>query len=126
MKTMLFMTLCKKWDIILVPFPFTDLSETKKRPALIISPDKYNLGDDVVILFVTSHVTKVRNTGDYIIQHWKESGLPKPSLIKMKFATIDKNIIIKGLGTLHFIDRSPLEKIILEFFGTELETTKTF
>ena len=44
----------KKWDIILVPFPFTDLKAVRKRPALIISPDEYNEKLDVVIAFITS------------------------------------------------------------------------
>jgi len=36
------MTPCRKWDIIIVPFPFTDLTTVKKRPALVVSPDNYN------------------------------------------------------------------------------------
>jgi len=44
----------EKWDIILVPFPFTDLTISKKRPALIVSPNVYNEKLDVVIAFITS------------------------------------------------------------------------
>jgi len=44
-------TTYNKWDIILVPFPFTDLKAVWKRPALIISPDEYNEKLDVVISF---------------------------------------------------------------------------
>ena len=48
-----------KWDIVLVPFPFINLTTNKKRPALIISPDKYNKNLDVVIAFITSKLDLV-------------------------------------------------------------------
>ena len=61
----------KKWDIILVPFPFTDLSTSKKRPALIISPDEYNQNLDVVIAFITSQLSLEPRIGDYRIKNGK-------------------------------------------------------
>jgi mRNA interferase MazF len=63
-----FMTHYKKWDIILVPFPFTDLSSAKRRPALIVSPDSYNVGKDVVITYVTSQIISPQRFGDYKLQ----------------------------------------------------------
>ena len=86
------MTRYSKWDIILVPFPFTDLTTAKKRPALVVSPDSYNeLGPDLVIAFLTSQTKILPRPGDYPIQSWKESGLPRASLLRMKFATIGTN-----------------------------------
>jgi len=38
--------------------------------------------------------------GDYRIRFWQESGLPKASLLRMKFATIDREIIVKRIGRL--------------------------
>lgn len=87
----------RKWDIILVPFPFIDLTTTKKRPALIISPDEYNENLDVVITFITSKLDLEYRIGDYKIREWEKSNLPKPSMLRMKFATIDKSVIIKSL-----------------------------
>jgi mRNA interferase MazF len=107
---------CKKWDVILVPFPFSDLSSVKRRPALIVSPKTYNTGKDVVIAYITSQVNSPLRFGDYKLQKWKEAGLPKPSLIRMKFATIDKTIIVKKLGKLENIDSEEIEKILLAFF----------
>jgi mRNA interferase MazF len=106
----------KKREIILVPFPFTDLSSAKHRPAIIVSPDSYNTGNDVVIAYVTSQLSVPARLGDYQIQKWKEAGLPKPSMVRMKFAAVTKNIIIKTIGKLEIEDREQLEKIILAFF----------
>jgi mRNA interferase MazF len=110
------MTAYKKWDVILVPFPFTDLSSAKRRPALIVSPDIYNAGKDVVIAYVTSQMYMPLRFSDYKLQNWKQAGLPKPSIVKMKFATIDKAIVVKTIGKLEDTDREEIEKFLLSFF----------
>lgn len=44
-------------EVILIPFPFSDLSGTKVRPALVISNDEYNTKNhDVIVLAVTSNL----------------------------------------------------------------------
>ncbi|MQY77205.1 MAG: hypothetical protein GH155_06195 [Spirochaeta sp.] len=64
----------------------------------IISPNEYNQKADVIIAFITSGLNQAHKTGDYHIKEWKSANLPKPSMIRMKFATIDKSIIQKRLG----------------------------
>ena len=105
-----------KWDIILVPFPFTDLTSTKRRPALIVSPDSYNVGNDVIVAFITSQLNTPARMGDYQLKHWQAAGLPKPSMVRMKFATVEKSIIIRKLGRLDDEDESEIRKGILSFF----------
>lgn len=105
----------EKWDIILVPFPFTNLTTLKKRPALVISPNEYNVNEDVVILFITSKIDRDTRIGDYKIEKWKDSSLPLPSMIRMKFATIDKDIVIKKIGTLSKSDRDNFSKELISF-----------
>ena len=109
-------TPCNKWDIILVPFPFTDLSASKRRPGLIVSPDEHNTEQDVVIAFITSKMDLKPRPGDYIIQQWQKAKLPKPSMIRMKFATIDKTIIVKQLGRLSNSDIDLFSQKLIEFF----------
>ena len=106
----------KKWDIILVSFPFTDLKSSKKRPALIISPDEYNQKVDVIIAYITSKMDQDYKTGDYHIKEWEDANLPKPSMIRMKFATIDKTIIKKRLGRLSESDANSFKKEFSAFF----------
>ena len=113
---MISITAYKKWNIILVPFPFTDLKAVKKRPALIISPDEYNEKMDIVIVFITSKLDSEYRLGDYKILEWKKSNLPKPSLIRMKFATIDKSIIVKKIGKLSEKDVKRFKKLLIDFF----------
>ena len=114
------MILYKKWDIVLVPFPFTDLSTTKKRPSLIISPDEFNKNDDLIIAFITSKIPDQLRFGDFRIKEWENSGLPKPFLIRMKFSTISKTIsktiLVKQIGRLLDIECKSFQYELIEFF----------
>ena len=58
------MTTCRFGDIILVPFPFTDQTTTKKRPAVVISAEAYNSGrPDLIIMAITSRLHQVGKLG---------------------------------------------------------------
>lgn len=85
-----------KGDIILVPFPFTDLSAIKNRPALVlIVTDK-----DVTVAFITSQF-KWEDLYDLKIEPSDSNGLKKTFLIRLnKITTIDRDIVIGRLGIL--------------------------
>jgi len=86
----------KKGDIVLIPFPFTDLSGNKNRPALILIDSE----DDVTVCFITSQL-KWQSEFDLPIKPSDVNGLKTASLIRLnKFATIDKDLIIGRLGDL--------------------------
>jgi len=106
----------KQWDIILVPFPFTDLSAFKRRPALVVSPNEYNQGVDMVIAFITSKMDVMTSPGDCPIRDWEKANLPKPSLIRRKFATIDQTIVVKKLGRLADRDIACFREMLSYFF----------
>jgi len=83
-----------KGDIVLIPFPFTDLTRVKNRPALILVESDA----DITVSFITTQV-KWQEDFDVRIEPAKENGLKKPSLIRLsKLATIDKDLVIGRLG----------------------------
>jgi len=110
---------CSRWDIVLVPFPFTDVTTSKKRPALVVSPDSYNSGPDVIIAFITSQLNTPRRAGDHLIIDWQTCGLPKPSQLRMKLATISRRIVIKKLGHLTAAERNRVQTTISRFFDLQ-------
>lgn len=107
----------ERWDIVLLPFPFTNLRASKKRPALVISPKAYNSGLDILVMFLTSNLKSASRIGDYIIAEWQQAGLPKPSMTRMKFATIDNKLVIKKIANLTDKDRKAINENMREFFG---------
>ncbi len=114
---MRFIMTYKPWEIVLLPFPFTDLSSAKKRPAIVLSSSLYNLEQDVVVLFLTSNLIASPKIGDYKLKEWKTSNLPKPSMVRMKFATIDKDYIIKKIGEVEAKDILNIKAEIKAFFS---------
>lgn len=92
---------CEFGDVVLVPFPFSDQSGLKKRPALIASSNDYNREHpDVVILAVTSRSPAAVGRGEFVIHDTSEAGLLKVSYGKPVLATIDQRLLLKKLGHL--------------------------
>jgi mRNA interferase MazF len=85
----------KKGDIILIPFPFTDLTGSKLRPALVLVADN----NDVTVSFITTQIRWKEST-DVVITPSSGNGLKKDSLLRLsKLATIDANLVVGILGT---------------------------
>jgi len=97
-------------DIILMPYPFTDLKERKVRPALIISNDKFNNSQDDVIAVPLTTIIKDVPYSLLIGQKDLISGdLIKPSRIRAdKIFSVEKKLIITKVGT---IDNKTFEKV---------------
>lgn len=92
------MTVYSPADVVLVHFPFTDLSSHKKRPAIILSSDSYTQRfGDYVLLALTS---KAQPDEEMLLSGWKEVGLVKETWIKSIMFTISEDLITGKLGTL--------------------------
>jgi mRNA interferase MazF len=103
---------------VLVPFPFTDQTASKRWPAVVVSNRAYNFArPDVVVMAVTSQLRPVPALGDVRVGHWQEAGLLKPSAIKPVFATIEQRLVIRRLGALQLADQVGLRKAIQETIG---------
>ena len=93
----------KRGRIVLVPFPFTDLSNQRVRPALIVSSDKSST-TDVVVAFISSVINERRlQPGDFVLRHnsphFAVTGLHIDSVFRMgKLATLDRAVVIGELG----------------------------
>lgn len=84
----------RKGDIVLIPFPFADLSGNKNRPAVILIESE----NDVTVCFITTQF-KWQSEFDLALQPSKRTGLKKVSLVRLnKFATIDKILVLGKLG----------------------------
>lgn len=103
---MLTMTSYSFGDVVLVPFPFTDLTSSKKRPAIVVSSDRYNrVRLDLILIAITSQTNPVTNFGEVTIANWQAAGLLKPSVVKPVLTTIEQRLVIRKLGQLQEGDR---------------------
>ena len=91
----------RRGDIVLVSFPFTDLSSSKRRPALVISPDSFNeQGQDVVLISITSQ--EPDDNAVTIEEHdYVDGELPKRSFVKLsKLFTVHSTLVLKKMCAL--------------------------
>ncbi len=97
-------TSCRRGDVVLVPFPFTDLSTTKQRPALVVSPDTWNATQpDVMLVALTSQMTGAPGAQDLMLApaDVAAAGLPKPSRVRTtKLFTMHQGLLKRTLGHL--------------------------
>lgn len=102
----------KKGDIILIPFPFTDLTDVKNRPALVLLSTEL----DVTISFITSQI-KWQQPHDVKIEADEVNGLKKTSLIRLsKLTTIEKKLVIGKLGVLMDSELKRVNQGLIELF----------
>ena len=99
----------EQFDVVRVPFPFTDRTATKNRPALVLSQSDFNnAADHSVLVMITSAVNDWPL--DCPIQDIQAAGLPVASRIRFKLFTLDNRLIRGKLGALSANDISAFKK----------------
>ncbi|MCP5291676.1 MAG: type II toxin-antitoxin system PemK/MazF family toxin [Burkholderiales bacterium] len=104
-------------QIVLVCFPFSDLSSAKQRLAVVVSSSRYNqTRHDLILMAVTSQI-RTTTVDKTIITDWQTAGLLKPSVIKPIVFTAEKSIIKKSLGKLGNNDQLTLRATVDSIIG---------
>ena len=112
----------KPFEVVVVPFPFTDRKADKRRPALILSDDiKFNKPSGHAVLAM---ITSQKNPDwplDTAITSIRRTGLTAPSKVRMKLFTLDSRLIVKKIGTLTNRDKKAVGKALQRLLGIEFE-----
>jgi len=104
-------------DVVIVRFPFTDQTTSKKRPAVVVSSNRYNTERPDVILMITSHQSARSRFGEVIVTDVNAAGLLKASTIKPILTTIEKTLIGRVLGKLQTQDVASLKHSLRSIIG---------
>ncbi len=104
-----------KGDVIVLPFPFSDLSNSKKRPALVVA----NLeSDDVILSQITSQTRLDKYSVILTNDEFETGSLNQMSLIKPhRLFTADKSIILYKLGSLKESKIKEVKEEIIKIFN---------
>ena len=109
----------RQGDVVLVSFPFTDLSSTKRRPAVVVSPDSFNARkQDLVLVAITSQIGDdsqivLLEDGDF-----REGRLPRRSVVKLtKLFTMHSSLIVKRICTLKLEEMDEILKDLRDFLS---------
>jgi mRNA interferase MazF len=96
-----------KADVVVIPFPFSNLSESKRRPALVLADLP---GNDILLCQITSQVSNKQLELSLEAKDFISGSLPVNSYIRpTRIFTADKNIIVRKTGT---VSSDLMDKVI--------------
>ncbi|MDZ4284585.1 MAG: type II toxin-antitoxin system PemK/MazF family toxin [Patescibacteria group bacterium] len=106
----------RRGDVVLIPFPFSDLSTAKTRPAVVVSVSAFtHATDDLTVAMITSmrHATRF----DYALKDWRQANLLAPSWVRAKLATLDPRLVRYAPGRLSSADMAEVDTRIRRALG---------
>ncbi|MEK6546604.1 MAG: type II toxin-antitoxin system PemK/MazF family toxin [Nitrospinota bacterium] len=105
-----------KGDIVLVKFPFTDLSGNKLRPAIVLISGR----SEITVAFVTTNFKNIEKN-DLVLTPNSINGLKKDSLLKLnKIATLDLDLVEGKIGNLNESELREVDKKIIDVFKIKI------
>ena len=96
------------FDVVVVPFPFTDRGATKRRPALVLSSSAFNQKAQHSVLAMITSAGQSSWPGDYFIEDLGAAGLPGQCVIRLKLFTLDHRLVIRKAGAFGATDQKKL------------------
>ena len=103
----------ERFDIVVVPFPFTDSATTKRRPALVISnAETFNSPAGHSVMAMITSAGNAPWPLDVAISDGNTAGLAAASLVRMKLFTLDNRFILRRLGQLGAADRKAVTAVL--------------
>lgn len=108
----------ERFDVVKVPFPFTDRPVVKFRPALVISDaENFNnqIGHSAMAMITSAH--HARWPLDVVLEDLDTAGLPAPSMVRMKLFTLDHRLIHSRLGSIGKPDRNTVSDSLSAMLG---------
>ncbi|MDE0392926.1 MAG: type II toxin-antitoxin system PemK/MazF family toxin [Rhodospirillales bacterium] len=102
------------FDVVVVPFPFSDRRASKRRPALIVSSAHFNEAHDQAILAMITTAAG-EWPSDVALRDWKEAGLNAPCKVRFKLFTLDHTLILRRIGALSKQDGAAIKDALRRF-----------
>ena len=107
----------RSWDVVVVPFPYSERLAEKRRPAVVVSSLRLHREGYVWIAMITG-AGKVPVVGDVAIEGLRRAGLPGASMVRAsKIATVEPSRILRKVGTLGEEERGAVQRAISGFLA---------
>lgn len=100
----------QKGEVVLVNYPYTDMTTLKVRPAVVVSGSLYQAEQpDLMLAALTTNVAAATESLDYILQDWQVTGLCFETAFKPVIATLEPALIVHSIGRLTSRDLTEIE-----------------
>ena len=102
----------ERFDVVVVPFPFSDRHAAKRRPALVVSDRRFNRVHGHTILAMITTARDSSWPSDNEITDHDAAGLKARSVVRLKMFTLDNDLIVKRIGALAEEDQSNVRRVL--------------
>ncbi len=107
----------RAWDVVVVPFPYSERLAEKRRPAVIVSNERLQKQGYLWIAMITG-AGKSPRAGDIDIRDQKRAGLPGASIVRTsKLATVEPERVIRAVGSLGKTERDAVRQAVSGFLA---------
>jgi mRNA interferase MazF len=103
-----------KYDVVLVRYPFSDRSNSKVRPAVVVN--NQHSSQDIIIIPLTSQISNLLS-GEFILNDWREAGLNVASAVKRGLYTLHEKLVVKTIGKLSERDCRELQTSLTKWLN---------
>jgi mRNA interferase MazF len=101
----------QRGDVVLIPFPYSDLTARKTRPAVVVSDAVYHSArSEFLLAYISSQLSSANEAIDYVLQDWRSTHLLKPSFVRPKIAAIEPSLVVHQVGSLSAQDLSEVDR----------------
>ncbi|MCY3655778.1 MAG: type II toxin-antitoxin system PemK/MazF family toxin [Chloroflexi bacterium] len=100
------------FDVVVVPFPFTDRPVARRRPALVLSSSDFLANHEQAVMAMITSSGGARWPSDVPLQDWREANLNVPSRVRLKLFTLDNQLVVRHLGTLSSRDAAAVSAML--------------
>ncbi|MCY4220707.1 MAG: type II toxin-antitoxin system PemK/MazF family toxin [Thiotrichales bacterium] len=109
------------FDVVVVPFPFSDREAERRRPAVIVSSLDFNANHDQSVLAMITTAGGGEWPSDIAIRDWNEAGLSLPCKVRLKLFTLDDALILRRAGALSDRDAEAVRTSLVRFLAVDAD-----
>ena len=100
--------ICEPFEVLVVPFPFSDSVETKRRKAFVLSSLAFQRGSKTLVMAMITSAHASSWPGDVPLSDLEPAGLRQSCVARLKIFTLDEALILECVGTLSMKDQDAI------------------
>ena len=106
-----------RFDVVIVPFPFTDRPVVRRRPALVVSTTEWNAASGHIVAAMITSARQSSWPRDVPLTGLAAAGLTARCVVRMKLLTLEEGLVIRRAGGLKGADATAVEEALAATLG---------
>ncbi len=102
--------ICKRYDTVVVPFPFADIPILKRRPVVVLSGRSFNVTNQATVVAMITTAKASSWPSDILLGDLQTANLPVACVVRWRLTTVPNDLILRHLGALGPLDRLACER----------------